>query len=365
MTAPATDSRLRPLTEVSAWLAARHAKDQETIADNLVLAFFPLWQLMKFNDLDASSAMFVKAALPEVERAFLQSQRLSVAFNANVRYSELSLEIPLLFDFPDVQRPQGVSVDSFRVPELTMPVNPAAPRQQRITMQRFDPRDVAKSLLIESNYMTKRAMPGVEEEVMRAASVRTVGTAVREALNGGRGVTDNVVRLDRKIKGFARVTDANPCPFCAILAARGAVYGKGSFIRSDEGFDPHPDAPRDTPDGWVKAAKVHDNCRCQLRPVYTVAGGIDAAAKHYGDLWEEVYKLDAGDLKGHKLRRFRINEYAAALKRNPFDGNQFDLNGIKRDLQDRSAALLDLGLPPNDPHVRWADGVVRQIASAA
>lgn len=365
MTAPTVDSRLKPLTDLSSWLSARHAKDQETIADNLVLAFFPLWQLMRFGDLDGSTAPFVQAALPEIERAFLQSQRLSVALSANIRFAEMALEIPLVFDFPDVERPIGVSVDSFRVPRAALPPSPSAPRQQRITLQRFDPRDVAKSLIIEANYMTKRAMPGIEEEIMQAASVRTVGTAVRESLNGGRGVTNNVVRLDRRVKGFARVTDSNPCPFCAILAARGAVYGRGSFIASDDRFVSNPDAPTDVPDGWTNVAKVHNNCRCQLRPVYTSAGGIDAAAKHYGDLWDDVAKLDAGSLEGKKLRRFRINEFAAALKQNPFDGNQFELNGIRRDLEDRSIGLLDAGLPPNDVRVIFANDMMRQLASAA
>lgn len=363
MTAPARDSRLKPLTELSAWLAARHAQDQETIADNLVLAFFPLWQLMRFNDLDGSTPAFVKAALPEVEKAFLQSQRTAVAFNANVRYAELTMETPLVFDYPEVQRPTGVSVASFRVPTMELPVNRIAPNQQRIPLQQFDSRDVAKTLIIEANYMTKRAMPGVEEEIMRNASVRTVGAAVRESMNAARGVTDRVVKRDRKVKGFARVTDANPCPLCAILAARGAVYGKGSFIDSDKQFDPHPDAPTNVPDGWTSVAKVHDNCRCQLRPVYTTLEGMDAGALHYKDLWDEIAKLNAGGLEGRKLRRFRINEYAKLLRQNPFDGSQFDLQGIRRDLEDRANGLLDTGLAPNDPRVRFAVDMQRQIAA--
>lgn len=340
---------------VSAWLADRHAKDQETIADNLAVAFFPLWQIMRFNDLDASSARFAEAAVPIVETSFLQSQRLATAFNANVRFVDLVFEIPLLFDVPDVQRPTGVGVDSFRVPDLRV----GGAEQRTVPLQQFDRADVVKTLVIESNYMTKRAMPGPEEEIMRAASVRTAGAAIRESLNGGRGVTDRVLRTDRRVKGFARVTDSNPCPLCAVLAARGAVYSKGSFINSDKEYLPHPDGARDTPEGWTNVAKVHDNCRCQLRPVYTTLDGMDAAAKHYKYLWDEFVKNRRG------TRKQRFNWFAEKVKENPFDGNQFDLNLMQRELQDRTDGLLDAGLSPSDPRVRFASSMRRQIASAA
>lgn len=349
---------------VSAWLAARHAQDQETIADNLALAFFPLWQIMRFNELDASSVAFVRAALPAVEQAFLQSQRVATVFNANARYAELTIDMPLLFDVPTVQRPSGVSASSFRMPELIVT---NAPRQQRVPLQQFDSEDVAKTLLIESNYKTKSAMPGIEEEVMRAASVRTAGAAVRESLNGARGVTNNVMRVDRRIKGFARVTDSNPCPFCALLAARGAVYGKGAFYKSDPKYKAHPDAVREVPDKWTNIAKVHDNCRCMLRPVYRTESGFDAAATHYKDLWEsdDMKAATKGPLSGPERRRVAINKFRELLKNNPFDGNQFDLNLMERDLQDRAMGLMDNGLAPNDPRVKWALDTRNDIRSAA
>lgn len=362
MTAPVTDSRLKPLLEVSAWLADRHEKDQETVADNLILGFFPLWQLVRFNELDASTVPFVQATLPEVEKAFLQSQRLAVAYVSNARYAELTVDLPLIFDFPEVQRPVGVSADSFRVPRVEVPG--AVEQQQRLTLDRFDSRDVAKTLVIESNYMTKRAMPGPEQEIMQNASVRTAGAAVREAINGGRGVANLVTKRDRKVKGFARVTDSNPCPLCALLASRGAVYGKGGFINSDKKFKPHPEASRDTPEGWTNIAKVHDNCRCMLRPVWTVAGGMDAAAMHYKQLWDEQINK-RGDLSGKEKKRAEMKQWREVVRDNPFDGNQFDLNIMRRELDERADALLDEGLPPNDPRVRWTDTMKAEIASAA
>lgn len=360
MTAPATETNLGPLTAVSAWLAARHAKDQETVADNLILAFFPLWQIMRFRELDASSAAFVAAALPEVETAFLQSQRLSVVFNMSTRFAEVPFELPLLFDYPEVQRPVGVAADSFRIPDAVVP----GAEQQRVPLDVFDRVDVARTLAIESNYVTKRMMPGPEEEIMQAASVRTAGAATREALNGARGVTNNVMRIDKRVKGFARVTDSNPCPLCALLASRGAVYGKGSFIGSNKKFNAHPDAPEGTPEGWTNVAKVHDNCRCMLRPVYTVAGGFDEAATYFKKLWEDNIKL-RGDLSGPEKKRAEMTQWRKLVADNPYDGNQFDLNGIRKELLGRASDLMDTGLAPSDPRVKWASTTATQIRSVA
>jgi hypothetical protein len=407
---------------VAAYFAARHARDQEQIADNLALALFPLWQIMRFGELDASTTLWLPSVLPAVETAFLQSQRLSAVFNANVRFAELPVDVPLLFEVPDVQVPQGVSTESFRMPDLEYaPVADAAPRavveplnapldaqsqrvaeqiargrdlgtpqfvldqiqrlddvrtgrikQVQIPLQRFDRQDVATTMTIQANALTKRAMPGPERELMQNALVRSSGAAIRESLNGGRGVTDRVVQLDKKIVGFARVTDGNPCALCALLASRGAVYGRGSFISSNKRFKPHPDAPTDVPDGWTDVAKVHDNCRCTLRPVFSRSNAVDAGAKHYKDLWDKV-KITDLDLQKAKRANPRYNsrklrhsaqmtKYRKLVKDNPFDGSQFDLNTMRRDLQERVDAFRDSGFPQDSPQVKWADQTISRIA---
>lgn len=419
---------------VAAWYAAQHSEDQESVANNLVLGLFPLWQIMRFTELDASTTLWLASVMPRVETAFLQSQRLSAVFNANVRAAELATDVPLLIDVPDVQFSPYIPESSFQMPplletSLPQPVADALDRgapqisstpvtstfappqaaslpddvarqlergrqigtpqwvldrieslaggggQQRVERQEFPRQDVATSLTIEANYNTKAAMPGPEEELMRAALVRSSGAAVRQALNGGRGVTDRVMDLDRKVKGFARVTDANPCAFCALLASRGAVFGKGSFVRSDAAREAdrgkgstwalNPEAARDVPDGWTNVAKVHNNCRCQLRPVYSNEALWDAAAKHYLKLWNDrkVTPQDTLDiidrnpgLTGYRLQRaVDLKAFKRALEANPFKGNQFDLNQMRRDLQDRRSGLLDNGFAQDSPQVQFAE----------
>lgn len=52
----------------------------------------------------------------------------------------------------------------------------------------------------------------------------TLGTAARVALEGGRSTVLNTVNADPAAIGYYRVTDGQPCAFCALLAARGVVY---------------------------------------------------------------------------------------------------------------------------------------------
>lgn len=436
MTAP-VDERLKPLPKVSAWLAAQHSEHQSSIANNLILALFPLWQIMRFSELDASTTLWLPSVLPRVETAFLQSQRLSAVFNANVRFAELPVDEPILMDVPEVEVPAGVPRWAFEMPQLVpadvdaeiryalagsavqetpvsevvpaagiadAPVddrlsperNPFTPkwvldrvrrledvkagRVPRVELEPFNRADVAQSLTIEANYRTKAAMPGDERELMHDGLVRSSGAAVRQAMNGGRSVTNQVVQLDRKIIGFARVTDNDPCAFCALLASRGAVYGRGAFARSDAAREAergkpkttwalNPQAARDVPDGWTNVAKVHNNCQCHLRPVYANESRWDAAAQHFLNLWndrwkdaekseeetvEEVLKRNPG-LKGYNLQRaVDLKAFKRKLEANPFGQSQFDLNAIRDDLKDRMDGLLNAGFSPGSPQVQFA-----------
>lgn len=406
---------------MAAWLSAQHAGHQESVANNLIVALFPLWQIMRFDDLDASTVPWLEAVLPRVETAFLQSQRLSGVFNANVRFAELPVDEPIVIDVPEVQFPlDGVPRWAFQMPEtepedisseieyaksvagqdrelvpavrrdadplldrLSQERNPFTPKwvldrikhledvragrvsTPEVQLQEFQRSDVATSLTIEGNSKVKRAMPGPEPELMRDGLVRSSGAAIRQAMNGGRGVTNRVMAKDRKVIGFARVTDSDPCAFCALLASRGTVFGKGSFVSSDAKFKADDEAARDVPDGWTNIAKVHNNCKCHLRPVYANESRWDAGAKHFLKLWNdrevrpddvmEVLKRNP-NLKGYPLQRaVDIRAFKRKLEANPFRGNQFDLNTMRRDLRERMDGLLDAGFSPGSPQYRWAE----------
>ncbi len=89
------------------------------------------------------------------------------------------------------------------------------------------------------------------------------GEVTRQTLNQGRRtITDNV-ESDPVALGYARVTDGNPCAFCAMLASRGPVY------RSDQtgGFS------------------AHGHCGCTAEPVFTRHQPWPGRNRHFQQLW--------------------------------------------------------------------------------
>ncbi|GGQ07743.1 hypothetical protein BKA00_007423 [Actinomadura coerulea] len=88
-----------------------------------------------------------------------------------------------------------------------------------------------------------------------AASVgRAVGrSAMRHTLNGGRRVIQGAVEDDGSAWGWARVTDADPCDFCRMLATRGPVYKSARFA------------------GRVDLHRYHDGCGCNVVPIFNAA----------------------------------------------------------------------------------------------
>lgn len=98
-----------------------------------------------------------------------------------------------------------------------------------------------------------RSLDRAVQRVMTDAGAKAAAAAVRHVQNGGR----DLVRSDRVAIGYVRITHIDPCYFCAMLASRGPVYRADSFSSSD---------PRFARGG---EAKVHDDCRCAMRPVYT------------------------------------------------------------------------------------------------
>lgn len=135
----------------------------------------------------------------------------------------------------------GAYFDSFRRAERaggTSPPRLAAP---------LEPDRLVASLHITGRVQTVKALrSGQRPEVaMRTALVRTSGAVTRHVMSGGRDTIDTSTREDREAIGWARVTAASPCAFCAMVASRGPVYGKETV-----GFE------------------AHDHCACTGEPAY-------------------------------------------------------------------------------------------------
>jgi hypothetical protein len=115
-------------------------------------------------------------------------------------------------------------------------------------------------------YLKHQAARGVDEEAAkRNGLVVASGSASRQVLNGGRAATLTLVDADSKALGWARMTDGDPCAFCALLASRGPVYRS----EASAGFS------------------AHDHCACVPVAVYSRTAPWPGDAAVYRKLYED------------------------------------------------------------------------------
>lgn len=150
---------------------------------------------------------------------------------------------------------------------------------------------VRKSLLAVGPYDFANKMKQIERldvgpqqekaliaEAKSLTTVKVASAVIRHAQAGGRQTIHDNVKLDEVALGYVRVTKADPCYFCAMLASRGIAYRSfkaDSFDLSDARF---------TGDG---TAKVHDNCGCSLKPVYARNDPLVDKTKVFAEMWAE------------------------------------------------------------------------------
>lgn len=368
---PEQDERLKALESFIAYRALTHREDQDNIGLSLALKLFPLWTIQRFTELDRSTPLWVSSVLPVVRTAYLQSQRVAAVFAADVRMAALPEEPPLPMELPSVELPEKVPTYRFDSPFIP---SEGTEDQPAVKFDEFPTADVSDSLKITGNYNVKAQMPGREEDLMPKGLTNSSGAAMRQAMNGGRNATGNVVRFDRKVIGYARVTDGNPCWYCALLASRGAVFATDSFnkggrlrfdgvlTKSDRDFKAPKDGP-ELPSGFSNVAKVHDHCRCQLRPVYKNETSFgrryeavrDEEAQFYFDQWEEVTRKNPLLNNRKQLQIFR-EQYR------PYTAKPVAASDIRKELRDRASALTDSGFAQFSPQVEWANAQLSQLA---
>jgi hypothetical protein len=117
-------------------------------------------------------------------------------------------------------------------------------------------------------------------EALQIAGVTLSGAVSRLVLSGGRDAILGNVREDRQAVGWARLTDAHPCAFCAMLSSRGGVYKTRETARF----------------------QAHDHCACM--PV--AAWSRDEAwLQHSRDLYEQWQDVTQGHSGADARRAWR------------------------------------------------------------
>jgi len=118
-----------------------------------------------------------------------------------------------------------------------------------------------------------------EPTAARATMARTLPAAAsRLVLAGERDTVARTVEDSDVIVGWRRVTDADPCAFCALLASRGAVYSQGT-VRFE----------------------AHDGDECTAEPLYE----HEDEPPEVAELYQEWLDATAGTGGKAAIRKWR------------------------------------------------------------
>ena len=237
--------------------------------------------LIDLDDLDASSAKFVRQALPIVMAGRTVAYETATEYLESFRRVELRGLVDHASLAPEDTDRYAVDLKllkSYTDPDAMVDWGGDNPADDLPT-----PSTVATELHTSGAAVAKaRIAKGTPpREAKEKAANAVAAKVVRHVADGGRAPLAAEVRTgNRGAVGYARVVDADPCPFCAMLASRGAVYRSDAFAGSNALF---------AGDG---AFKVHDGCECTLEPVY--GRSVTALPPGSAKLAEEWAEVAAG-----------------------------------------------------------------------
>ena len=127
--------------------------------------------------------------------------------------------------------------------------------------------------------------PGTQGRILaegrKNALVRGTGVVTRQVSGGGRDTITNGVTQDRHALGWARLSDGDPCAFCAMLISRGPAYKAHGTARF----------------------QAHDHDGCSAVPVYDRA---DWVGRDEYERYDHLWRTKTGGKSGKgALKAFR------------------------------------------------------------
>lgn len=271
---PEQDSDDRFWQAMAAAAVAYNKDQQDHVATRVGHGVRAAWKFLDYDDPVGSAPAFVNAALPEVRSGFELSQQLS----ANLMHDLTALSRlrvdpgyqvtprPLLVTPGEAVRERVRNFGHVRVEQLAAPMDEAR----------------VSSALLSGPKVVVQQLPAPADMAMDKGLTVVVGAAQKQALNGGREQVERDKESDTLCVGWQRITDGDPCAFCALLASRGPDFKSGlSWARSNSKFE----ARKDEPEG---IAKVHDFCRCTLVPVFEGFEFTQPVADKAYQIWADV-----------------------------------------------------------------------------
>jgi hypothetical protein len=182
--------------------------------------------------------------------------------------------------------------DEFRRAETGQPL---ANRGNYRSLAEPEPAAIRTSLLVTGPIGVKsRLRKGVNPTVAKAkALVDVSGAASRHVLAGGRQLIVEAAHADDLALKYARVTDGDPCAWCAMLASRGPVYAtERTAVRTTS---------RSKKRG--PGREYHDHCGCTVEPGFFDDPEWPGRAREFEQLWIDSTKGKGGKAALNAFRR--------------------------------------------------------------
>lgn len=346
----------KALTDLAFYLAVKHQEEQQQIAAKTAAGLALLWGLLQFDKLDQTTPAWLHAVTLQVEPQFRASEDAAFRFVQGTKWAIEPLSEPLakvdtVFptrDFQLAMRATGpAAIKKGTKTAFTAPESNSEPLFRGVPPE-----------------VQQQNLERLADDLMAWGKLNSTGAAISQTLNGGRGEVQQLVVVDaekrfknRQVVGWARFTEDSengPCYFCALLASQGAVYlTPNSFARSNSMIR-EPNKWRKTRRSFVGdgPAKVHDHCKCTLRPVYRTEDKWDERAKNFLNQWN---KSGEGMSLGYKdqIKQFR-RDYKLPPR---YDENPaVNLADIRRN---RDLVARELGA--SSPNAKWWDRQVRLL----
>lgn len=189
-----------------------------------------LWTRLDIDDLDGSTPTWLAQTLVPVNQRTAESQRVAGSYLRQFRVAELGSPGDVVFGYP-----VGTAV----------------------------------ALRFAGPVRVKQLIAGgmKADDAYAAALTKFGGMVRRQAMMGGRLTIAATAGHDRKAVGWRRVTDGNPCAFCAMLAARGPIYRDAA---SSAGL------------------RYHAHCGCTAEPAYSNKWKPSGDEARYADAYAEA-----------------------------------------------------------------------------
>jgi hypothetical protein len=293
-------------------LTEEHRQRQLQIRAAFLQQFFDLWPLMDPHRVDDTGAAWIQAVMPLIAEYREVSAQAAEGYYRDFRMAEAPT-IALATPVPEVERvgrgtgqrrPRQGRPTGDPPPDTPEPQRRSQSRRGRVVRPRIiwdeEDRKTRTSLAVTgpANVKSKTRRGKSPEQAAREAIIEAGGSAARHVLTGGRETHLELVHADPEAIGWMRVTDGDPCAFCAMLSSRGPRYKS----QASASVVVDPKARR------ALGEQYHDNCGCTAEAVYSRSQAWPGRGREFQELWNRWAKG-----KKDPLNAFR-REYERGLR---------------------------------------------------